>query len=572
MTTARLRYLKAHLRKYYNEFIDLSDLDEPTEANFLTRALSAFCLKHFAAIDPSEAAAHVIDSSGDNGIDAIYYKNERLYIVQAKWITGGKKTIESGDMHKFISGLKDLWNRNLKNFNPKAPQASELILKIAPKIDSPRTKTVLIVAFTSTNEISANVVKILDNLISDMRRNQTDVEKQILNLKSLYSILESSNIQEPINIDVELHNWSRIDQPYTAYVGQVKAVDVASWYEEFGDRLIDANLRKFLGPTPVNQAMCATLTKEPHHFWYLNNGITVLFHDYQAAPSAAINHNRTKIAFKQAQIVNGAQTLWAISQMNKDSRGRLANALVSVRFISLQGCPDGFFALLTRATNRQNKISNREFVALHELQSIIRSILRQNGIDYAYQQGEVLKDKSRGFDLDEATETLACFSDTVDYAITAGREIEELWSNIEKQPYHVLFHEALDPLELWKKVQALRIVKDVLEHERDDYTPRGQVIRHGRYVIAYDVFRRTLQDSDFINLDEIEDIKEEIEESTRKSIEYVHEAYTELYDGELISGLFKDPDTGRRLAAFAAHKWVSPDNQDLINQINEDLR
>ncbi len=63
---------------------------------------------------------------------------------------------------------------------------------------------------------------------------------------------------------------------YWTVYGGVSTDQVAAWYEEHGDRLFDGNIRKALGPTPVNDAMIRTLSEEPEHFWYFNNGVTIL--------------------------------------------------------------------------------------------------------------------------------------------------------------------------------------------------------------------------------------------------------------------------------------------------------
>ncbi|MFE3159893.1 AIPR family protein [Streptomyces sp. NPDC059221] len=50
----------------------------------------------------------------------------------------------------------------------------------------------------------------------------------------------------------------------------------------------------------------------------------------------------------------------------------LEEARVWVRFISLGGCPPDFATDVTRATNTQNSVESRDFVALDQQQERIR--------------------------------------------------------------------------------------------------------------------------------------------------------------------------------------------------------
>lgn len=64
----------------------------------------------------------------------------------------------------------------------------------------------------------------------------------------------------------------------TAFYGQVDASEVASWYDFFDTRLFDDNIRRFLGlDSGVNESIRQTLSENPGKFYYINNGITVLY-------------------------------------------------------------------------------------------------------------------------------------------------------------------------------------------------------------------------------------------------------------------------------------------------------
>ena len=112
MAVLHIGHIKAALRKRFDGLIDLSDVPnvkrDDLENFFLTRSLAAFVIAELARVDDKIAAKAIVDGSKDNGIDAFYFEaTERVcYLVQSKWIHNGKGSIEVGEVHKFLQGVK----------------------------------------------------------------------------------------------------------------------------------------------------------------------------------------------------------------------------------------------------------------------------------------------------------------------------------------------------------------------------------------------------------------------------------------------------------------------------------
>jgi hypothetical protein len=54
-------------------------------------------------------------------------------------------------------------------------------------------------------------------------------------------------------------------------------LDVGTLVTHAGKRLFARNIRGFLGmDTPINKSMMETLRKDPHGFFYRNNGVTIV--------------------------------------------------------------------------------------------------------------------------------------------------------------------------------------------------------------------------------------------------------------------------------------------------------
>lgn len=68
-----------------------------------------------------DAASSVVDGSDDNGIDAIYYSqlSHQMILVQSKFSKDGNGEPSSGDVAKYINGIRDLINLRFGRFNKK---------------------------------------------------------------------------------------------------------------------------------------------------------------------------------------------------------------------------------------------------------------------------------------------------------------------------------------------------------------------------------------------------------------------------------------------------------------------
>ena len=136
MSIIHVNQIKVQVVKLFSELIDLSDLKNPPDGikeNFLlTRDLAAYSIHYLAGATPPEAALAVTDGGTDNGIDAIYFdeSNKRLYLVQSKWIKDGIGEPENGDVKKFMSGIRDLFNLRFDRFNSKIKNKQAIVAKV----------------------------------------------------------------------------------------------------------------------------------------------------------------------------------------------------------------------------------------------------------------------------------------------------------------------------------------------------------------------------------------------------------------------------------------------------------
>ncbi|MBW4090042.1 MAG: AIPR family protein [Proteobacteria bacterium] len=342
---------------------------------------------------------------------------------------------------------------------------------------------------------------------------------------------------------MQLFDWGQTKAPYQAFYGQVAASDVAQWGAKWRHRIFSKNIRSFLGAnTAVNEGIADSIRKTPNQFWYLNNGITALC---SSITKRAVGGNSREAGTFECQgvaIVNGAQTVGAITELSDSAAEQLATARVPIRIISLEGCPPEFANDVTRATNTQNRVDSRNFVALDPEQGRIRSELLVDGIDYEYRQGEGEPNGEKRFGLVDATVALACSTSSPDLSVQAKREISKLWEDLARPPYKIMFNSGLSSLKLWHLVQILREVDDLLELERlmqDDAKARSIAI-NGNRLVAHIVFRNFVCDDLGTPKFEISRHAAAIRNLTSQACARLYDVLGELYGDSYLAHLFKN--------------------------------
>jgi AIPR protein len=486
-----VRQIEGAINQLFKDSIDLSDLEpkKQTEINFLSRGLAAYSLYVLAGIDTDVAAQSVVDGYEDNGIDAIYYdkKLNTIWIVQSKWIQKGQGQPETGDMRKFKDGILDLREERLGRFNERVKARKE---EISTALGNPGIKIRAVIAYTGL-ELSKHNRTILEDLVKDLNDYDEIGSYEIFNLESAFKALADSINSNSINVECQLSNWGKVDEPFEAFYGQISAVDVAKWWAKYNNKLFSRNIRNFIGSSEVNDDISRTILEEPEIFWYFNNGITVLC---QEIHKKGISKDRKIGEFicKGISVINGAQTIGSIGNVYEEHPEKVENADIFVKFISLENCPDGFSVRVTRATNTQNKVENRDFVSLDVVQERLRRELQVWGKTYHYKRTENLADDdSQSCNLQEATIALSCANADISLSIYAKKEISKLWSDTSKEPYKAIFNDSLKAVTLWRCVEVYRAVMNEIKIRKKNSVDKGEssFYEHAELFILHIVFQ-----------------------------------------------------------------------------------
>jgi len=273
--------------------------------------------------------------------------------VQSKWIHSGTGEPENGDIKKFVAGIRDLVNLSFDRFNDKIKAKRDLLEKTL--YDS-STRYEAIIVYPSINKLSEPSARDLHDLAAEMN-DPTDMLTVTPFIQGdLFRSLTVGISGEPINLEIILNSWGKRDTPRPAIYGQVDGQQIGSWWEKNRTRLFVKNLRGVLGDTDVNNEIRDTIERNPEHFWYFNNGITIIAQKITKAAAGGGDNAFGVFHCKNVSIVNGAQTVGAIGKYAESGKDNHHKISVAVRIISLEESQDDFGIPSQRPTTGRTEL------------------------------------------------------------------------------------------------------------------------------------------------------------------------------------------------------------------------
>jgi hypothetical protein len=495
MSIIHVNQIASKIKHMFELHVDATDMnvkDSEFEAKILTRCLAAYAVYCIGGADEKEAADSVVDGGDDNGIDAIYYStnSKRMAIVQSKWSKKGVGEPDSGDVRKFKDGVVDLFNLEFDRFNEKIKKKQLLIEKALTDFD---TKFDIVLIHTGNQMLSKHSQRVIDDLLEEMNETGDKNKEDILSFHQLnqgiiHSSLSNGVDGEPIDLEIGMSQWGKLDDPQSAYYGMIAGEEVAAWWIDKGQRLFAKNIRQMLGTTEVNEEIRQTLEKSPEKFWYFNNGITVVADEIKKSPVGGNSRELGSFRASNISVVNGAQTVSTIGRYKLEDGGNLDKVKIPIRLISLEGANQEFGGEVTKTNNRQNRIENRDFVSQDKEQIRIRRELSIEDIEYNIVRSDSFKPTDNSFDLSEATIALACASGEVSLAVQAKREIGKFYESLNKAPYRTIFNPNTSGIYVLNSVKTLRIIENILEGQVENMGKKSGkeygILVHGNRMIA----------------------------------------------------------------------------------------
>ncbi|MFF3588400.1 AIPR family protein [Streptomyces sp. NPDC002387] len=506
-----VQHIRSALLREFRSRISMEDFEkkDPNEREtaLLSRAVSAKAAQILTDCTAEEAAAGVIDGRDDFGIDCVAFSasGSELWLIQAKWKDRGTAGFDTEAALKLVHGLKKLDNRDLDHFNERLQLLADRVHGV---LRLPTCKVNLVVALIGDGRLSAETQNILNEAAIEFGGLGRSVEYRVLDQRDFHRAVREDLEPQPITLKATMdREWYTRETPYKAVIGEVSADQLAHWYggkgddeapdKGHGERLYDRNVRQSLGLTGVNQTMVESMLKDPEGFMYRHNGITVqcdrIEQEYHSKRAVG---QPTTLTLHNASVVNGAQTVTSAFRAYERNPEAVAEAYVLVRIISLDGAPADFGRSITKATNTQNHMERRDFIAIDAVQSEIQKDFRLSlDKDYVFRRGELDPAAESGCSVTEAATALACMHRDSSLAVRVKGSTNVLWEEGQGGVYTRLFGQQPTALQIWRAVQVFRLVRDKLTELRAKLTGRpAAVVDSGSLLVAHLVFQRIGRD------------------------------------------------------------------------------
>lgn len=279
----------------------------------------------------------------------------------------------------------DAFIESLEVTDPGRVAASDISIYL------PDALKIRVVIFTD-QILSARVKKLS---IEDIVGRPTSIE--VWDLERLQGLETSDSEYEEFKVDLEaLGGGVKVlpanltEHGVSTYLGVMPASLLSAIYDEFGQRLLESNVRTFLDfRAATNRGMRKSLVTEPEHFFAYNNGITVTATGIETAE----NNGFFKItSLDNMQIVNGGQTTAAIYFSPREKGGikgvdrtysysdiDLNKVFVQMKLsvIEDRGIADTMKSNIARFANSQNSIQQSDLVSNHPFHQNIETRSRK---------------------------------------------------------------------------------------------------------------------------------------------------------------------------------------------------
>jgi AIPR protein len=312
--------------------------------------------------DPSQC----IIRGDDAGIDIFFEskETEEIYIVQCKHPKiAGSDPIPEGEVKSFFSNFKLLSDRTyLEQRKTTNPKLEELANEFEYWV---KQGYLIHFVFISSGESTDKTTALADKFSKDNQNKNvsfsiwdlTELRNEFVSIKSI-----EEKYPDAITLTLADDHFMQPDGTLDNLTFAVRGSALKQIAMDHKDSLFNWNIRRFLGRKgEVNKGLTKTLTEEPEHFYYFNNGISALCEDFE------FDSKTRKLIIRKLQIVNGAQTIGALKNATAEKLKDVL-ALVKLTAVKHASREKGIAAALIQTNNTQNTLRVPDFRSNDQIQ------------------------------------------------------------------------------------------------------------------------------------------------------------------------------------------------------------
>lgn len=232
---------------------------------------------------------------------------------------------------------------------------------------------------------------VTDGVLSDRIRDWPEqsvggipAEFHIWDIGRFHDALSSRSGREALTVDfvglvdggVPCLKASLNQSEYSGYLCVLPGNALARMYEEYGSRLLEGNVRSFLGKAvKVNKAIRETILRSPEMFFAFNNGI--------AATATSVETLDTPegprlLAATDLQIVNGGQTTASLALARRKDGADLKGIFVQMKLSVVDADKSAdLIPKISEYANRQTKVSDSDLFSNHAFHRKMEELSRR---------------------------------------------------------------------------------------------------------------------------------------------------------------------------------------------------
>lgn len=363
----------------------------------MTRSVAfiVLCAKIVLGLNDDEAIATLTEGGNDFGVDAIEVGDLDdgefvVTLLQGKYHhqdLGGQKAFPQGGVEKAVQAVRALFNPSAPvHLNPRLQARIEEVRSLIVDGNIPRIRFLLC--------SNGNSWKLPESqAIIDREGFGAHAMFEHVNHETLVQILGAA---QPVKESISFRGKSLAEdiQFVRVFIGKVAVSEIARIMEAHGDRLLDRNIRRYLGlgGNRVNEAIQRTLedpAERPNFFFY-NNGVTLICERFDFNALQSENHI---VRVEGLQIINGGQTSKTIQMTLAKPQQALfppeyADAHVLVRLYQVPRDSGPSVQTITYAINSQNPVDLKDLRSGDERQRKLEMAMKDLGFEYRRQRSE----------------------------------------------------------------------------------------------------------------------------------------------------------------------------------------
>ena len=331
-------------------------------------------------IDISEAYTFITDGSNDGGFDAAYIEETtdtqiNVILFQSKYVRDLSKdsNFPANAIEKAVHSVNTVLDPSV------ATTLTEFSQRIVDEIHSfvldGKIPYVTFVMINNGMRWNEGAQSIIDNAFGG----QEQVRFEHFSHDAILGYIQRV---KPINTQIKLSgvaiqenfNYMRV------IVGKINISEINTLMEENGDKLLERNIRKYLGRNEINDNISATLEGDKSaNFFFYNNGITMICDKFAYN---ALQEKDWIVKVDGLQIINGGQTCKTIFQTLKEKPDiSTEDVYVLVRIYEISN-DENIVSEITYATNHQNPVDLRDLKSNDEYQKLLEKGIKDLGYDY----------------------------------------------------------------------------------------------------------------------------------------------------------------------------------------------